>query len=116
MRDAGCKRAHLLHDDSPMTVRIFLLSPARCDGERAKLILNPRAEFPLAHALREHARARLAKSKATGMGLSIAAQLFGLGQLGDVAADLGTQLLTLKFSRGDETDADLVARTFGPKI
>ena len=36
-----------------MTVRIFLLSPARCDGERAKLILNPRAEFPLAHALRE---------------------------------------------------------------
>ncbi|HEY3461284.1 MAG TPA: hypothetical protein VGL52_10710 [Casimicrobiaceae bacterium] len=36
-----------------MTARIFLLSPARCDGERAKLILNPRAEFPLARALRE---------------------------------------------------------------
>jgi hypothetical protein len=32
--------------------RIFLLSPARCDGQRAKLILNPRAEFPLARALR----------------------------------------------------------------
>jgi len=40
--------------------------------------------------------------------LSIAAQLFGLGQLGDVAANLGTQLLTLKFSREDETEADLV--------
>src|SRR3954451_18832735 len=36
-----------------MTARIFLLSPARCDGERAKLILNQRAEFPLARALRE---------------------------------------------------------------
>ena len=36
-----------------MKARIFLLSPARCDGERAKLILNPRAEFPLARALRE---------------------------------------------------------------
>ena len=36
-----------------MSARIFLLSPARCDGERAKLILNPRAEFPLARALRE---------------------------------------------------------------
>jgi len=36
-----------------MAARIFLLSPARCDGERAKLILNPRAEFPLAKALRE---------------------------------------------------------------
>lgn len=36
-----------------MSTRIFLLSPARCDGERAKLILNSRAEFPLARALRE---------------------------------------------------------------
>ena len=36
-----------------MAARIFLLSPARCDGERAKLILNTRAEFPLARALRQ---------------------------------------------------------------
>lgn len=36
-----------------MPARIFLLSPARCDGERAKLLLNQRAEFPLARALRE---------------------------------------------------------------
>ena len=36
-----------------MATRIFLLSPARCDGRRAKLILNPIAEFPLARALRE---------------------------------------------------------------
>ncbi len=62
----------------------------------------------MAHALREHARERLAKTQATGIGLSIAAQLFGLGQLGDVAANLGTQLLSLKFSREDETEADLV--------
>ena len=32
--------------------RTFLLSPARCDGERAKLILKEQAEFPLARALR----------------------------------------------------------------
>ena len=62
----------------------------------------------MAHALREHARERLAKSQATSIGLSIGAQLLGLGQLGDVAANLGTQLLTLKFSREDETEADLV--------
>jgi Zn-dependent protease with chaperone function len=62
----------------------------------------------MAHALREHARERLAKTQATGIGLSIAAQLFGLGQLGDAAANLGTQLLSLKFSREDETEADLV--------
>ena len=62
----------------------------------------------MAHALREHARERLAKSKATSMGLSVASQLLGLGQLGDVAANVGTQLLTLKYSRDDETEADLV--------
>lgn len=62
----------------------------------------------MAHALREHARERVAKSKATSMGLSLGAQLLGLGSLGDVAAGLGTQLLTLKFSRDDETEADLV--------
>ena len=36
-----------------MSARTFLLSPARCDGERAKLILNPNADFPLARALRD---------------------------------------------------------------
>lgn len=62
----------------------------------------------MAHALREHARERIAKSKATGLGLSVASQLLGLGQLGDAAANLGTQLLSLKYSRDDETEADLV--------
>ncbi|PUE09493.1 peptidase M48 [Limnohabitans sp. T6-5] len=62
----------------------------------------------MAHALREHARERLAKSQMTSMGLSIASQLLGLGSLGDAAANLGTQLLTLKYSRDDETEADLV--------
>ena len=33
--------------------RIFLLSPAFCGGERAKLIFNPTATFPLAVQLRE---------------------------------------------------------------
>ena len=55
----------------------------------------------MAHALREHARERIAKSQGTGALLSLGAQLFGLGQLGDVAANIGTQLLTLKFSRDD---------------
>jgi Zn-dependent protease with chaperone function len=62
----------------------------------------------MAHALREHARARMAKSAGTGAALSIGAQLLGLGQVGDMAARAGTQLITLKFSRGDETEADLV--------
>jgi Zn-dependent protease with chaperone function len=62
----------------------------------------------MAHALREHARARIAKSQGTSALLSLGSQLFGLGQLGDLAANVGTQLLTLKFSRDDEVEADLV--------
>lgn len=62
----------------------------------------------MAHALREHARSRIAKSQGTGTLLSLGAQLLGLGQLGNVAANIGTELLTLRFSRQDETEADLV--------
>ena len=62
----------------------------------------------MAHALREHARARMAKNAGTGAALSIGAQLLGWGQMGDLAARGATQLITLKFSRSDETDADLV--------
>jgi Zn-dependent protease with chaperone function len=69
----------------------------------------------IAHALREHARERIAKSQGTGALLSLGAQLFGLGQLGDVAANIGTQLLTLKFSRDDEIEADLVGLEMGAR-
>ncbi|TFZ06677.1 M48 family peptidase [Ramlibacter henchirensis] len=62
----------------------------------------------IAHAVREHARARIAKQAGTGALLSLGAQLFGLGQLGDVAANIGTQLLTLRFSREDEIESDLI--------
>ncbi|WP_415796937.1 M48 family metallopeptidase [Comamonas aquatilis] len=62
----------------------------------------------MAHALREHSREQLAKNQATGLGLSLGAQLLGLGDLGNAAARVGTQLLSLKFSRNDESEADLV--------
>ena len=35
-----------------MPSRVFFLSPARSDGARGKLLLNPKAEFPLAAQLR----------------------------------------------------------------
>ncbi len=62
----------------------------------------------MAHALREHARERIAKNQATNMGLRLGAQLLELGDIGSLAAGLGGQLLTLQFSRSDEKDADLV--------
>lgn len=62
----------------------------------------------IAHALREHARERMGKNAATGLGVSVLSQVFGLGQLGQTVTNLGAQLLTLQFSREDESEADLV--------
>lgn len=62
----------------------------------------------MAHALREHSREQLAKNSATSLGISLGAQLLGLGDMGNYAARLGGQLLSLRFSRNDESDADLV--------
>ncbi len=81
-----------------------ILDQLKLDDDEVAMIMG----HEMAHALREHARERLAKSQVTSVGLSIASQLLGLGQLGNMAADFGTQLLTLKYSRDDETEADLV--------
>lgn len=62
----------------------------------------------IAHALREHARERMAKNAATGIGAGLVSQLLGFGQIGQTAMNYGAQLLTLQFSRADESEADLV--------
>jgi len=81
-----------------------IIDRLQLDDDQIAMIMG----HEMAHALREHARERLAKSQVTSIGLSVASQLLGLGQLGNVAADLGTQLLSLKYSRDDESEADLV--------
>ena len=62
----------------------------------------------IAHALREHARERVAKQSATRIGVNVISGLFGLGSVGDAVLSMGGQLLTLTFSRQDESEADLV--------
>ena len=62
----------------------------------------------MTHALREHARERLGKTLATRGAIEVGAAIFGLGGLSRMAADMGGQLLTLKFGREDESEADLV--------
>jgi predicted Zn-dependent protease len=62
----------------------------------------------MAHALREHARERIAKNAATSIGADIISQVLGLGDLGQTLTGYGAQLLSLRFSRGDESEADLV--------
>jgi predicted Zn-dependent protease len=62
----------------------------------------------MAHALREHARERIGKTTATSVGVSLLSSALGLGQLGQTVTNYGAKLLTLQFSRGDESEADLV--------
>ena len=62
----------------------------------------------IAHALREHARERMGKNAATGLGANLLSQALGLGQVGQTVTHYGAQLLTLEFSRQDESEADLV--------
>ena len=81
-----------------------ILDKLRLSDDEVAMVMG----HEMAHALREHARARMAKSEATNIGLRLGAQLLGLGNMGDLAANLGGQLLSLKFSRSDESDADLV--------
>ena len=62
----------------------------------------------MAHALREHARERMGKSYATRGAVELGSALLGLGNTGRMVAGMGEQLLTLTFSRSDESEADLV--------
>ncbi len=67
----------------------------------------------IAHALREHARERMGKSMATTglsrLGGALIAGYFGIdARITDTVAQQGAQLLSLKFSREDESEADLV--------
>jgi predicted Zn-dependent protease len=62
----------------------------------------------MTHALREHARERIGKTAATRGAIELGAALFGLGNGGRYLAGMGGQLLTLQFSRSDESEADLV--------
>ncbi|MBG9389180.1 M48 family metallopeptidase [Caenimonas aquaedulcis] len=67
----------------------------------------------MAHALREHARARMSKGALTQGGMRIGGAvlsgIFGIDpHITDMAARGAASLLTLKFSRSDESEADLV--------
>ena len=62
----------------------------------------------MTHALREHAREQMGKTMATRGAIELGAAIFGLGDSGRYLAGMGGQLLTLRFGREDESEADLV--------
>ena len=79
-----------------------ILSELQLTDDEVAMIMGHEA----AHALLEHAREQMGKNFVTTSGLRLGAALLGLGNLGDAAARGGAQLLSLKFSRDDESEAD----------
>ena len=74
----------------------------------------------VAHALREHARERMGKTTATQglsrIGGALVAGIFGIDpRITDMVAQQGANLLTLKFGREDESEADLIGMELGAR-
>lgn len=62
----------------------------------------------IAHALEEHARQRAAQAEITNLGANVMSQLTGFGNLGNMDIGHNAHLITLRFSRLEETEADLI--------
>ena len=62
----------------------------------------------IAHALREHSREQAAKDSLLNLGTRLGASIFNLGDIGQALLSGGSQLAMMKFSRADETEADIV--------
>jgi len=81
-----------------------LLDQLKLNDDEVAMVMG----HEIAHALREHARERVGKNAATSGLIELGAALFGLGSGGRYLAGLGGQLLTLRFGRDDESEADKV--------
>jgi predicted Zn-dependent protease len=79
-----------------------ILSQLQLDDDEVAVIMG----HEISHALLEHARERVGKTSMTRGAIELGSALFGLGNTGRLFADLGGQLLTLRFSRDDESEAD----------
>ena len=88
-----------------------ILSKLQLDDDEVAAIMG----HEISHALLEHARERMGKTTATQLGIGIGAALLGLGSTGRAVGDIGGQLLTLSFSREDESEADALGLIIGAK-
>jgi Zn-dependent protease with chaperone function len=81
-----------------------ILSKLQLSDDEVAMVMG----HEMTHALREHGRAQIGKQVATQGAIGLLSGLFGWGYAGRQVAGAGGRLLSLKFSRDDETEADLV--------
>jgi predicted Zn-dependent protease len=88
-----------------------ILAKLQLDDDEVAAIMG----HEISHALLEHARERMGKNTATQLGIGIGAALLGLGSTGRAIGDLGGQLVTLSFSRENESEADRLGMIMAAK-
>jgi predicted Zn-dependent protease len=88
-----------------------ILAKLKLDDDEVATIMG----HEVAHALLEHARERMGKTMVTRGAIELGAALFGLGGAGTTLANMGGQLLALKFSRSDESEADALGLVLSAK-
>lgn len=88
-----------------------ILAKLQLDDDEVAMIMG----HEVAHALLEHARERMGKTALTRGAIEIGSAIFGLGGLGQTVAGLGGQVLTLTFSRSDESEADALGLVLAAK-
>jgi predicted Zn-dependent protease len=88
-----------------------ILAKLKLDDDEVAMIMG----HEVAHALLEHARERMGKTMATNGAIQLGSALLGLGNAGNALANLGGNLLTLRFSRDDESEADALGLVLAAK-
>jgi predicted Zn-dependent protease len=88
-----------------------ILAKLQLDDDEVAAIMG----HEVSHALLEHARERMGKTVATRGAIEIGSALLGLGSVGRTVGDMGGQLLTLRFSRDDESEADALGLILSAK-
>jgi Zn-dependent protease with chaperone function len=81
-----------------------ILSKLQLSDDEVAMVMG----HEMTHALREHGRAQIGQQVATQTVIGLLAGLFGWSNAGRQMAGVGGRLLTLKYSRDDETEADLI--------
>jgi len=81
-----------------------ILSKLKLSDDEVAMVMG----HEMTHALREHGREQMGKALATRGAIGLLAGIFGWGMTGRQVAGAGGRLLSLKYSRDDETEADLI--------
>ena len=81
-----------------------ILSKLQLSDDEVAMVMG----HEMTHALREHGRAQIGKQMATQSAISLLANMFGWSNASRQVAGMSGRLLSLKFSRDDETEADLI--------